>query len=254
MIEQPELLRAVVENPDLDAPRLAYADWCATIDEDDMRARAEFIRGQIDLLLTSPEILHSGGAHRLQRRVAELARTWQRVWSEPLLPDVASCAFQRGFIGHVKMSAVQFLENAERVFALSPIQHLDLTGVRERRDDVLASPFLGRLKSLSLDGCGLGAEDVQVIGSTPALLGLRWLSLRNNRLNLDGARAIAASPILKGLRVIQMTGNPVDPTEQLGIESGEVVHANLPESGEILEREFGPLPWLHWTRGASRFA
>jgi uncharacterized protein (TIGR02996 family) len=253
MVEQPDLLRAVVESPDLDAPRLAYADWCATIDEEDMRARAELIRAQIDLSLTPPDVVRTGGAHHLQRRIADLLARWSAVWSEPLRPYIESASYQRGFAGHVRMTGRGFLEYAERIFALAPVQHVDLTAVRDVRDQLLASPYLGRLKSLSLDGCGLTADDMRAIGSTPALLGLRWLSLRNNNLDLDGSRAIAASPVLKGLRVIQLAGNPVDPSEELGVDGGEVVDTALPESGEILEREFGSLPWLHWTPGVSRY-
>lgn len=253
MVEQPELLRAVVAAPDLDAPRLAYADWCASIDQEDMRARAELIRGQIDLLLTPPEISRTGGDYRQRRRIADLLTQWSPVWSEPLLPYVASVTYQRGFIGQVSMSGRAFLDHAEQVFSLAPIQHLDLTGMREVRDRVLASPYLARLKSLSLDGCGLTAEDIRAIGAVPVLLRLRWLSLRDNELDLDGSRAIAASPILRGIPVIRLAGNPVDPSEELGIDSGEVVDTTLPESGRVLEQEFGPLRWLHWTPDNSRF-
>lgn len=253
MVEQPDLLRAVVENPGLDAPRLAYADWCATIDEEDMRARAELIRAQIGLLLTSPEIVRGGGAYRRQRQVTALLSRWSDVWAEPLRPFVQSASFQRGFVGQVVMTAHQFLDSAGRLFELAPIQHVNLTAFRDLRGELLASPFLGRLRSLSLDGCGLTADDMRALGSTPALLGLRWLSLRNNELDFEGARAIAASPIFKNLPVIELEGNPVDPREELGIEGGEVVDATLPESGRLLEREFGPLPWLHWTPDSSRF-
>lgn len=254
MVEQPDLLRAVVENPDLDGPRLAYADWCATIDEDDMRARAEFIRAQIQLLYTPAETLNTGGAYFAQRRIAELVDRWGETWAEPVRPFVTSYSFQRGFVGHVAMTARGFLENAERLFAVAPVRHLDLMDVRELRDSIASSPFLGRLTSLSLDGCGLASSDIRSLVSTPSLFALRWLSLRDNRLDLDGARAIAASPYLKMLRVVRFEGNPVDPFEELGLDGGVVVDTKLPESGVALEKEFGRLRWLHWSPENNRYA
>ena len=44
--DQKQLLRAILENPDEDTPRLMYADW---LDEHDDAARAEFIRLQCKL-------------------------------------------------------------------------------------------------------------------------------------------------------------------------------------------------------------
>jgi uncharacterized protein (TIGR02996 family) len=46
MHDRDALLRAVVANPDDDAPRLVYADW---LDEHGDPDRAEFIRIQIEL-------------------------------------------------------------------------------------------------------------------------------------------------------------------------------------------------------------
>jgi uncharacterized protein (TIGR02996 family) len=254
MPENPELLNAVVENPDLDGPRLVYADWCATADEEDLRMRGELIRAQIDISHTSLGILNSGGAHTILLRIGELIERWAPVWAEPLRDHVLSSSFHRGFVGLVKMTAREFLANAETVFSRAPIQHLDLTGLADvNLRDLFTSPFLRRLRSLSLDRCGLESRDIPLLASSPSVITLRWLSLENNKLDLDGARALAAGPYLKLLRVARLSGNPVDPTEEIGIESGEVVGTWLPEAGEALEREFGPIRWLHWRHDNSRF-
>jgi|GEM_PF-7053816 len=254
MVENPELLKAVVERPDLDGPRLVYAAWCASVDEEDMRMRDELIRAQIDLSHTSLEILKRGGAYRLQLRIGELIERWAPVWAEPLRDHVLSSSFQRGFVGLVKMTAREFLANAETVFSRAPIRHLDLIGLADvNLRDLFTSPFLRRLRSLSLDGCGLESRDIPLLASSPSVISLRWLSLQDNKLDLDGARALAAGPYLKCLRVARLSSNPVDPTEEIGIESGEVVGTWLPEAGEALEREFGPIPWLHWRPDNSRF-
>ena len=55
MQEESELLKAVLDNPDHDAPRLAFADWCEQQDAPSSRARAEFIRKQISLSRLPPD-------------------------------------------------------------------------------------------------------------------------------------------------------------------------------------------------------
>ena len=44
-VHEQAFLRAVIENPDDDAPRLIYADW---LDEQGQSERAEFIRVQVE--------------------------------------------------------------------------------------------------------------------------------------------------------------------------------------------------------------
>src|ERR1035441_63056 len=100
-----ELLRAVLDYPELDAPRLAYAAWCDEQSDEATRARAEFIRGQIAIHDTDLDILNRGGAYLLQSRVSKLWETYGAVWASPILPFVDSYSFQRGFIGLVKIGA-----------------------------------------------------------------------------------------------------------------------------------------------------
>ena len=60
MDQQSELLKAVLENADGDAPRLAYADWCASQPEEALRAHGEFIRLQMEIGSTALAILITG--------------------------------------------------------------------------------------------------------------------------------------------------------------------------------------------------
>src|SRR5262245_45372587 len=49
MVEDEALLRAIVEDPDDDLPRLAYADWLEERGDEAQLARADFIRTQVAL-------------------------------------------------------------------------------------------------------------------------------------------------------------------------------------------------------------
>jgi len=240
--------------PELDEPRLAYAAWCAEQSDEATKARAEFIRAQIEINHTDTEILNQGGAAGLQARVNRLWETYGAVWAEPLLPLVRSYSFQRGFIGLIGLSARSFLENYAAIFAAAPVQHVDLSGVRDVGEDLFTSAGLARIRSLSMESCGLYDFHMRLLADSPRVGLLRWLSLANNHLEMGGAEAIAASPHLKMLRFAEFRGNPVDPCEQLGWDAGVVVSAWLPPEGEQLEARFGYLPWLHRDGSFSRFS
>jgi uncharacterized protein (TIGR02996 family) len=254
MDQQSELLRAVIESADSDSPRLTYADWCASQPEEALRAHGEFIRLQMEIGRTAPATLNSGGKYVQQLRMGELADKWSGLWAHPLWPYVDGYVFHRGFAALVKMSARNFIEYASDVFALAPIRHLDLTGVREVAGELFRSDHLLKLYSLSMNACGLDSSHIRLMTAEPKLLSLRWLSLEDNQLDYEAARILAGAKSLDALRVVNLAGNPVNPTEELGIEGGEVVDTNLPESGERLEQEFGPVRWLHWTPDNSRFS
>lgn len=245
MSEEETLRKAVLDDPDDDNPRLAYADWCGRQAEEPTQARAEFIRTQIKIARTDREILNRGGAYELQSRARELQDDYGDVWAAPLASVVEFYAFQRGFIGLVGMSARNFLAHAAQVFAAAPIQHLDLSGVREVNEQLFTSPYLSKLRSLAMDRCGLYNIHLQMLAASPQAAPLRWLSVAENNLGMEGAEALAASAHLKALKYAEFAGNPVDPVEQLGMDSGVVVAAWLPPEGEALEKRHGHLPWLH---------
>src|SRR5688500_1981869 len=72
------LLDAVCETPDDDTPRLVYADW---LEENGEADRAEFIRGQIELLRLGPDdrARLPALAARTQELEKKHLKTWKRV-------------------------------------------------------------------------------------------------------------------------------------------------------------------------------
>src|SRR5262245_44417826 len=91
-------LRAILDNPDDDAPRLIYADW---LDENGDADRAEFIRLQISLAR-----MESVGSQyaSLQSRAEEVRRAHHMEWVNelPHFDKVAWEVFDRGFISAVR--------------------------------------------------------------------------------------------------------------------------------------------------------
>jgi uncharacterized protein (TIGR02996 family) len=164
-----ELLRRILLEPDDDAPRLVLADWLEEYGDDDDRARAAFIRVQVEL--TSPCRLGYSDAYHvddvcvacdpLARREQELLHDHASGWANELLPDrrVSTddpegmrvrvharkeadvlrfhALFRRGFVEVIELDAAGSLAHADALLAAAPLREVRLTswpGVVERGD------------------------------------------------------------------------------------------------------------------------
>jgi uncharacterized protein (TIGR02996 family) len=244
MAEQDEVLQSVLDKPDDDAPRLAYADWCDLQTDEPTSARGKFIRIQI------------GSAHfgqnveplikfMLQSQEETLLRDYRQVWAAPIAPLVDDYVFDRGFVALITISARTFLESADQLFALAPIQHLNLTSMNEVADELFQSPYLSRIRSLQMDRCDLTDRQIQSFAASPNVTGLRWLSAGDNHIGMEGADAVAASSFLTGLAYARFSGNLIDLEEQYSQDNGNIVDRWLPDAAVLLERNHGYRPWLH---------
>jgi len=249
MLENDALLKAVLEKPDDDAPRLAYADWCLKQTDEVTRARGEFIRTQITMA-GLPVAGQTEQRSNLEFREEKLLRMHGRAWAgEPgTLADKVT--FYRGFVELAELPARRFLEAAARLLALAPIRHLNLTGAAAVARDLFSSPYLAKIRSLSLDGCGWQDGDMHWLVESAGLPALRWLSLVNNRLGFEGARTLAASKLSKQLVHVNFEGNPVNPGRRYSTDNGNMVADWLPEEGQWLEKWHGRQTWLHAAEGS----
>ena len=242
MAENQDLRNAVLAEPDVDEPRLAYAAWCDTQPDEATRARGAFIRHQLEHAQPSTSPVER---YVLRDRADALLALHRLAWAGPLASLVDDFEFHRGFIALITLSASDFLERAQQLFTLAPIQHLNLSAVSDVFPALFTSVHLQPIRSLSLDRCGLGNQEIQALAASPHLAQLQWLSLGKNNIDLDGADALAASPHLKQLTYIRFFGNLVDPGERYAHDQGIIVDTWLPEEGQILEDRHGYLPWLH---------
>src|SRR4051794_8966487 len=117
-MRQPDpLLRAVLDDPDDDAPRLVYADW---LDDHGAHDRAEFIRVQIELAR-----LPQGdpGRPALQVREGALLAPNREAWVAAL-PAWArrQGVFRRGFVAQVSATVVQWLQGGAAVVRHTPLE------------------------------------------------------------------------------------------------------------------------------------
>lgn len=247
MSDEPSLRQAVLDDPDADAPRLAYADWCAKQADPTTQARAELIHAQLRLAAMPRD-----GVIGLIDASTKLLAAHGPAWVAPIAPFVRSYQFLRGFVEYVELSARELLDHGAELYTHAPIRHVNLLAVREVDEGLFASPLFAKLRSLGLDRLGLYDIHLQLLAASPHVGELRWLSGAGNNFGVDGYVALAKSTSLVKLAFAEFGFNPVDPVEQLYYDGAEVVAVAMPAAGQALEQRFGHLEWLHRENKASR--
>ncbi len=191
MSSREALLRAIIEMPDDDAPRLAYADFLEKSGDCD---RAEFIRVQCALDKMPPEAPENKTA---RERETELLEQFGWDWAGEFGTQISQWVYRRGFIERVEMCLETSAEEILAVLAKAPIRHVrdisqfcDLSGV------VNALPQLERFTGLEFWGL-YPFEDplvAQVLAS-PNLRNLRTLILHHDR----NGNMVEENVLLEGL-------------------------------------------------------
>lgn len=194
-------LRAILADPDDDAPRLIYADW---LDENGDSDRAEFIRLQIALAAGA-----KGDPRRpeLTRRERQLLGAHGREWAAPVAGKGLSWTFRRGFIEGVNVAAPTFLSRAADLFAAAPIRHVRLVSIGPNAPRLAACPALARVASLDLAGCRPGPGQLAVLLASPYLTRLETLNLRNDGLWSSGVEVLVQSRVLASLTRLELGNN-----------------------------------------------
>jgi uncharacterized protein (TIGR02996 family) len=223
MPQHDDFLRAILADPDEDAPRLVYADW---LDEHG-DPRGEFIRVQIERARLDEDDPRQAG---LKQRDAELFGRNGKQWVAPFAPllNVQDSGvewgsgngvmpwwqswFDRGFVGRLCMWAKGFLSCADDLLRLAPLRRLHLRIGRGEVRQLAHCPSLARIAELELDshdGRGLDSGAMGVLARFPNLTGLRRLNLECNRLRDGGAIALAGAPWLTQVRELDLSGNDI---------------------------------------------
>ncbi len=132
------LLRAILDDPDDDAPRLIYADW---LEENGDPARAAFIRAQIKLARLPQDDPDRDRLVQIDRTLWKANRDAWKAW----LPSwVKVTEFHRGFVEEIRCFAEDFLARADEVRLRTPLLAVRLDGTTD-----VAVPLF---RSRSLDG------------------------------------------------------------------------------------------------------
>jgi uncharacterized protein (TIGR02996 family) len=219
--EERALLDAVLADPDADAPRLRYADWCDRQGDE----RGEFIRLQI-------EEYHRGG--RGGRREEEPKYLSPSVPSAPsavnrflqaLTPwSARDVEFRRGFAEAMSLAGRAFISISDGLFRTTPLRDVRLVAVQPFLGELARTANLSKLERLDLSGNQVGPAGVRELAGSPHLARLRELDLTANDLDAAAVAALAGSPHLAGLRVLRVADNP-----GLSAEAVEVLRKRFAE-------------------------
>jgi uncharacterized protein (TIGR02996 family) len=187
LTERQALLRAVIDSPDEDAPRLVCADWLEEHGATEAdRARAAFIRLQVEyarLDRYDPRRLDLEGQ-------AEALLNAQREGGEPRawLAGLEGWgvnhhfnSFERGFPTRVQDVPGKFLDRGHELWAVAPFFRLFFWEGWQpgpNRDAELARcPHLARIRSLDLQGVPSSTDGLAALLASPHLAGLHRLGL-----------------------------------------------------------------------------
>jgi uncharacterized protein (TIGR02996 family) len=251
--DEPTLLRAVIDEPDDDVPRLAYADW---LDEHGQPDRAELVRVQLELARLPAEHLRRAA---LVLREGELLGEHEERWAQPLrrllwkkeMPRDDSCSarmsrpwlFSRGFVEAVAISHRTYFRHAKKLFSLAPVRDIWFVFDQDEGEDVngkeharlARSPHLARLRTLDLSGhiFDFPREGTEKLLASPHLHRLETLYLRYGYgcddcgfIQRKTVELLASGQCLPGLRCLDLTNNEM---------------SDVP--AEVLAAATKPVPW-----------
>jgi uncharacterized protein (TIGR02996 family) len=225
-------LQAILEEPDDDVHRLVYADWLEEHDD----PRGPFIRTQIEAA-SLPEDEPRRDALEAQAR--DLLRRYQDEWDRPLLdaagydprssgwmgmigkvarffraswpkPPLYLREYHRGFVDVVHFDMSKFVERAEALFRVAPIQEVYFELVSSRMTDLAALPQLQRVRGLHLIYTFLREDALIELLASPHLTGLRTLDMPGNHLSEHSVRLLAASTAAKGLTTLNVANTDMN--------------------------------------------
>jgi uncharacterized protein (TIGR02996 family) len=205
------LFQDILDHPEDDTPRLVLADWWDEYGDDSLRARADFLRIQVELAR-----LPAGDARRqeLHSREAQLSLQHGPRWLAdlPTLEGVEwAREFVRGFVERARVAtAGAFRRHAEAMFAAIPLVSLGIRFTQPgERWDLIDLPFLERLRELDLGFNGLAPEGVQLLVDSPRLVRLTSLLLHSNRLGDRGVEILAGARHLSAVTELYLSGNEI---------------------------------------------
>lgn len=219
MADLQSFLRAMVEAPEDDTPRLVYADWLEEFGDDADRDRAEFIRVQCELSgmrIDSPE--HVSRSRSLRSRAFDLEQKYGKQWvAELKLPKNRHTYpwFRRGMVSRLWCTVRYFIQHAASFLDVTPIEVVCLRqGTLRNFRELGRKPIWSRVPGVEFLMDETSAEDITgFLGFVP-LGGLRSLTLDKRTIvpsapgwysrNVALAQTIAQCGGLSGLRRLHL--------------------------------------------------
>lgn len=158
----------ILESPEIDQPRLVYADWL----EERGDPRGEFVRVQCELA----GLEEGERKQTLRKQEKQLLRAHRVQWEAEFekIP-VSKVSFHRGFANSASITAKQFLTAGDRIFKAMPLlTHVRFKSAGDRLRDLAKSPQLSRIVGMAL----LNTRIQRISDLDDLLMSPHWTQLR----------------------------------------------------------------------------
>jgi uncharacterized protein (TIGR02996 family) len=201
------LLAAILANPAEDMPRLMFADW---LQENGETARGEFVRLQVEAAHAEP---FSPQACEYEAAAQKLLEKNVQAWTRHISDHVVGQRFVRGFVEHAVVNAATFARDAAALFALEPVNSLQVmrfafTTATVSLDPFLNTPHVARVARLDLSALGHHADDFEPLKrAAPRLTALTDLGLKDRPVPPAWLRSLLASSDLPALVGLNLADN-----------------------------------------------
>jgi len=197
------LYHAICAHPDEDTPRLAFADL---IEENGDDLRARFIRTQI-ALARLPQ--YDAAWVKARLFTPDAGTGWSMAHTLPKLPNGVSWQrfeFRRGFPWKAGVLSLEALvQNGEVIFAVAPIQALDIDARDRPNLSVLADwPHLARFHKLEFSSGWFGTPDIAQLAESAYATNLTELGFERDGIAPEGLTVLAASPLFSRLEGLEL--------------------------------------------------
>ncbi|WP_439623863.1 TIGR02996 domain-containing protein [Gemmata sp.] len=220
MDERRALMGAIIENPDEDTPRLVFADWLQEHGDAHDRARAEFIRLQVEAAR-----LPKGDKKRtkLEGSAKKLANEHHGAWLAPLAAFVHQISddanwtddrshydglFERGLLKELIVEAAKFLQaKYQQVFpdalAAVGLETLSFYTPARRVGELPGSPALRWVSRMECPAVGDAA--FEAFGTSPHLAHITAFEFGEAKISDAGLKAFARTAGTARLRKFAVT-------------------------------------------------
>ena len=159
-------LRAVLDDPEADAPRRAFAESIAATDP----ARADFIRAQLSGDPAAEGMLVRHGTR----------------WAEEFAPwGARDIVYRRGFAEGMSLSGRSFINLGTGLFERTPLRDVRLIAVNFLMGELVRCSHLAKLRVLDLSGNRIGNAGAELLLRCVYLRGLRELRSAGNGLSAE---------------------------------------------------------------------
>ncbi len=199
--EERALIEQILQCPDDDAPRLAYADWLAERGD----PRGDFIRVDCEMEgLDEADPRREPLAERYNALISKHGKKWVKPLGElglrPMFNNAIypSLWFERGMIEHLTIDKRGAIPgNAEKIFELAPtVRRLTIERCSPDFAGIARCPQMSRVIELNLSGeLKLSIADLQLLLGSPHFAQLRVLRLDSKPLGEEMIDAIIQSKL-----------------------------------------------------------